>query len=149
MFVYISPNCQHEAKLYHKLDKITYLKASIQSHGMTAIQSHFDWNYPYLKHRFHNFRLIGKIQKVGNDRVFCFLKIFQRGQPDYEHHFLDNSDQYGQVHLKVDLLDLEAEVQQQKEALTAEQQPRYLPAHLKEWLQKPSLLMDSQGGSHL
>lgn len=78
MFVYISPNCITEAQGYNKLDRLTNLKASIQSYGMTAIQSHFDWNYPYLKYRFDNLRLIGKIQKVGNDRVFCFVKIFRR-----------------------------------------------------------------------
>jgi len=147
MFVYISPSCITEARNYNKLDKLNTLRASIQTHGTTGIQSHFDWNYPYLKHRFDNLRLIGKIQKVGNDRVFCFLKIFQRGQPDYEHHFLDNPDQYGTTHFKLNILDIEREIQHQKEDLTAEQQPKYLPAHLKEWLQKPSLLMDSQGGA--
>ncbi|OAB58544.1 hypothetical protein AY600_10430 [Phormidium willei BDU 130791] len=147
MFVYISPNCRQEAQTYNKLDKLSQLKASIQSEGLTAIQSHFDWNYPYLKHRFHNLRLIGKIQKVGNDRVFCLLKIFQRGQPDYEHRFLDNPDQYGETHFKPNILDIEREIQHQKDALSAEQQPKHPPAHLKEWLHKPSLLMDSQGGA--
>ncbi|MFO8040979.1 MAG: hypothetical protein R6U67_16210 [Sodalinema sp.] len=147
MFVYISPSCRQEAQIHNKLDKLTSLKTSIQTHSITAIQSHFDWNYPYLKHRFHNLRLIGKIQKIGNDRVFCFVKIFQRGQPDYEHHFLDNPDQYGETHFQLNILDIEREIQYQKEALTAEQQPKHLPSHLKEWLHKPSLLMDSQGGA--
>lgn len=146
MFVYVTSDCEKTAKTHNKLDKINFLKSSIQRQGITAIQSHFDWNYPYLKYRFTNFRLIGRILKVGNERVFCFLKIFRRGESDYEHHFLENPEQYGSRHFKPDILEIEREIQYQKEALSAEQQPKALPAHLKEWLQKPSWLIETQEG---
>lgn len=145
MYVYISPDCQKHARDCGILHRIETLRKSIETQGPSAIDSHFKWNYPYLKYRLSNFRLLGRILPVENERVFCFLKLYSRGDPSYEHHFLNNPEAYGNQHFPVDEQAIAAELRAARAERPRPVKPS-LPPDLHLWLQPLSWQSEANEG---
>ncbi|MBP0000035.1 MAG: hypothetical protein J7641_13740 [Cyanobacteria bacterium SID2] len=139
MFVYVTESCKNDAIEHHIFDRLMTIKNEIEHQGMPVVQSYFEWIYPYLKRPIQNFRLIGKIVKIQNVRVLCFLDILTRGGNDYE-NFLDNPETYGRTHFDraIDILKIERDINatlQQKSSVSSHKR---LPPDLTSWTHRPS-----------
>lgn len=137
MHFYTTPEFEQKAQQQGIASIIAKLRLQVERDGTDALEL-FEWIYPYLKRAVgRTWRIVGKLHKVGNEKVVCLLKLFTRGDREYE-AFIKNPEDYGKQHLET-LIDQE-QIQRlinasRKKAIPARQP---LPNSLNFWLQAPS-----------
>ena len=118
MYVYRTSQFDQKACQHGLQEPIERLCAELKTQDLEQVQAHFKRLYPYLKRQAnHNYRIVGKIERVGDTLILCLLYIFKRGDKDYE-HFLGNRKQFGQQYLdsQLNLATLQQWLQEQQDS---------------------------------
>ncbi|MGB3533592.1 MAG: hypothetical protein WBA13_08740 [Microcoleaceae cyanobacterium] len=141
MYIYTTPQFDQQAKLQGIQANVAELLVTVRSQGVTALNSLFEWIYPYLKRPIkNNLRLVGRIIKLDSGYIFCLLAVFTRGGKKYQ-AFLQNPDQYGQKYLdsQINQLQLTASIHAQQQQSDLSPPRLSLPDRLYHlWLDRPT-----------
>ena len=106
-------------------------------------QEKFERIHSYLKRKEGSFRLIAKVIRVEKKPILCFLKLYNRGEPEYR-HFLE-------LVKHQDFLFQESELDRELNIWLAAQQDNYqnsttvLEDNLRIWLQRPDWKIHTDG----
>ena len=150
MYVYRTSQFDQKARQHGLQVQVDRLCAELETQNLEQVQAHFKRLYPYLKRQANrNYRIIGKIERVGETLVLCLLYIFKRGDKDYE-HFLGNRKLFGQQYLdsQLDRWQLQGWLQQQQDLAIRQPSPRPLlqaQEDLLPWLNPPGWENNTDG----
>lgn len=144
MYVYRTPEFNIQAEKRGILNHVERLCADLEGLRLDEVQSRFERVYPYLKRKEGNLRLIARIRRIGNDYILCWLKIFRRGDHEYE-FFLRSRENFAN-HILEKALDTHL-----TQWLTTEKQRNKnqhyslfpLDQNLQIWLKRPDWEIDS------
>lgn len=137
MYFYTTPEFEQKAQEQGIASIIAKLRLQVERDGIDALEL-FERIHPYLKRAVgRTWRIVGKLHKVGNEKVVCLLKIFTRGDREYE-DFIKNPEDYGQQHLErlIDREQIQRLINASRNKPIHKRQP--LPNSLNFWLQTPA-----------
>ncbi|MCW6037924.1 hypothetical protein K4A83_16820 [Spirulina subsalsa FACHB-351] len=128
-------------------DHVDRLCEDLKTMTLEQVLARFERVYPYLKRKEGNLRLIARIRRIGGEPVLCWLKVFRRGDREYE-EFLRDRENFANHALESQIKEghLWQWLNQQKTAtLNLHAIATPLPDELRPWLDRPSLRMDLTG----
>ncbi|GAB4543427.1 MAG: hypothetical protein Tsb0014_36980 [Pleurocapsa sp.] len=140
MYVYQTPVFEEQVGRHEQLvSKVQRLYQELEGMNEDDVQTRFGRLYPYLKRKEGNFRLIARIVSVNRDRVLCWLRVFARGDREYQDFLRDREDYADRaLEKEINLSILSQWLQKRKAELqNVKNSPRILPPHLRIWLQRP------------
>ena len=89
MYVYCAKSFSHDLKRYpNLLSRVNSFYSRLEKMNLLEAQEKFERIHSYLKRKEGNFRLIAKVIRVEKEPILCFLKLYNRGEPEYR-HFLE------------------------------------------------------------
>ncbi|MDB9315891.1 3'-5' exonuclease [Spirulina sp. CS-785/01] len=143
MYVYRTEVFNEQVNAKGLADKVDRLSSELATMSLEQVLARFERVYPYLKRKEGNKRLIARIRKVGEDYILCWLKVFRRGDHEYE-LFLRDRVNWANQPLDVNLTDnrLWQWLNEVKASQQAHHFPHPLSDELRPWLNRPSLSMD-------
>lgn len=129
-------------------EHVDRLCRELETMPLEQVLSRFERVYPYLKRKESNLRLIARIRRIGNEPILCWLRVFRRGDRDYEEFLRDRQDWANNI-LDTQIPDslLWDWLNEQKNNSENQPQPTSPPLSesLRRWLDRPSLRMDFNG----
>ncbi len=148
MYIYrptaFNAQVHEKAGLEEQVDRLCRELATMP---LEQVLSRFERVYPYLKRKESNLRLIARIRRIGTDPILCWLRVFRRGDRDYE-EFLRDRTAWANHALDSQIPDQQLWQwlnQQKSHPQSQNQQTRPLDESLRRWLDRPSLRMDFNG----
>ena len=145
MYVYRSAKFNDELiKTKDLLSRVDNLCSQLETINYLDAKARFKKLHLYLKRKEGNFRLIARTLKIDREPILCFLKVYNRGEPDYR-HFLEAIKQHTELFNESQLKpELRAWLTEQK-LKNKNSQPSLslLPDHLRIWLERPNWKIDS------
>ena len=142
MYIYSTPAFDNQVEKHQLRSKVKRLCQELEGMDSGRVQARFERLYPYLKRKEGNFRLIARIVTCGNENVLCWLRVFNRGDREYQ-DFLRDREAYADNSLERDLkCNLAQWLKEQKVNHAAQINPPPLPDDLRIWLERPSWEMD-------
>ncbi|NET60534.1 MAG: hypothetical protein F6K47_31670 [Symploca sp. SIO2E6] len=130
------------------LAQVNRLCAELETMRVDEVQSRFERLYPYLKRKEGNLRLIACIRRLGNEQILCWLRVFRRGDRQYE-EFLRDRENFGIQPLEAQIQDTQLRQwlkTQQAQSGTIQPLVQPLDPNLRFWLDRPGWgEMDTNG----
>ena len=85
MYVYCTNSFNHELARYQDLSsRVDSFYSKLKTMNLIEAQEKFERMHSYLKRKEGNFRLIAKVIRVEKEPIICFLKLYNRGEPEYK-----------------------------------------------------------------
>ncbi|MDJ0682437.1 MAG: hypothetical protein QNJ18_21565 [Xenococcaceae cyanobacterium MO_167.B52] len=145
MYVYRSAKFNDELiKTKELSSRVDSLCSQLETINYLDAKARFKKLHLYLKRKEGNFRLIARILKIDREPILCFLKVYNRGEPDYR-HFLEAIKQHTELFSESELKP-ELQIWLGEEKLknkTPQQSLSLLPNHLRIWLERPNWKIDT------
>lgn len=144
MYVYCTNSFEDELKKYRDLSlRVQNLCSKLQASNFVVAQERFERIHSYLKRKEGNFRLIAKIIRLDREPILCFLKLYNRGEPEYK-HFLERVKHQSNLFQELLLVEvINCWLLEQKKSQDRVIRPT-IADDLRIWLQRPDWQIKDQ-----